>query len=343
MAALKANEVDAFVARPHPDKPIVLVFGPDAGLVRERAEKIVNASVDDPNDPFSLVRMEGDALASEPSRLVEEAHTVPLFGGKRAVWVKAGGKNFSSAVETLVASPPTDCRIVIEAGDLRRTAPLRAICEKAKSAAVLPCYIDNERDLIRLVDDEMREARLTIAPDARAALVSLIGGDRQASRSEIRKLTLYAHGKDRVELDDVLAVVADASALGLDAVIDAAFAGRAPDAETQFSKAVASGTSAGTILSWALRYVTQLHKARAALDAGGDTFAAMRSFVPPIHFRREPLVKAALGAWSEPRLAQAMKQLAETALNVRRMPKLAEALAQRALLMIAQQGRRRAG
>jgi DNA polymerase-3 subunit delta len=343
MVALKANDVDAFVARPNPAQPIVLVFGPDAGLVRERAEKLINTAVDDPNDPFSLVRVDGDTLAGEPSRLVEEAHTVPLFGGKRAIWVKSGSKNFASAVEMVVTSPPTDCRIVIEAGDLRRTAPLRTICEKAKCAAVLPCYVDNERDLVRLVDDEMRDARLTIAPDARAALVSLIGGDRQASRSEIRKLALYAHGKDRVELDDVLAVVADASALGLDAIVDAAFAGRPPDAETQFSKALAAGTSPGTVLSWALRYVTQLHKARAALDAGGDTFTAMRSFVPPIHFRREQQVKGALSAWSEPRLAQAMKQLAETALNVRRTPKLADALAQRALLMIAQQGRRRAG
>ena len=177
----------------------MLVCGPDAGLVHERAEKIIKASVDDPNDPFALVRIEGDALASEPSRLVEEAHTVPLFGGRRAVWVKAGSRNFAAAVEAVVASPPTDCRIVIEAGDLRRTAPLRSLCEKAKCAAVLPCYVDTERDLVRLVDDEMRDAKLTIAPDARAALVSLIGGDRQASRSEIRKLALYAHGKDRVD------------------------------------------------------------------------------------------------------------------------------------------------
>ena len=72
----------------------------------------------------------------------------------------------------------------------------------------------------------MRDAKLAIAPDARAALVSLIGGDRQASRSEIRKLALYAHGKDRVVLDDVIAVVTDASALALDDVVDAAFAGR---------------------------------------------------------------------------------------------------------------------
>jgi len=54
--------------------------------------------------------------------------------------------------------------------------------KKAKSAAAIGCYIDSEADLGRLVDDEMRQAKLTIAPDARAALVSLIGGDRQASR-----------------------------------------------------------------------------------------------------------------------------------------------------------------
>ena len=206
-----------------------------------------NGSVDDPHDPFALVRIEGDALASEPSRLVEEAHTVPLFGGRRAVWIKAGSRNFAAAVEMWWQAPPVDCRIVIEAGDLKRNAPLRAICEKARSAAALPCYADNERDLARLIDDEMRDAKLTIAPDARAALVSLIGGDRQASRSEIRKLALYAHGKDRVELEDVIAVVADASALGLDAVVDAAFAG-ARRAEAQFAKALAAGTSSGSIV-----------------------------------------------------------------------------------------------
>ncbi len=66
---------------PIPARPIVLVYGPDAGLVRERAETIIRASVDDPRDPFALAHLEGDVLASEPSRLAEEAHTVPLFGG----------------------------------------------------------------------------------------------------------------------------------------------------------------------------------------------------------------------------------------------------------------------
>jgi len=340
MVALKSNEVDAFLAHPNPARPIVLIYGPDAGLVRERAQAIINASVDDPNDPFALAHLAGDELASEPSRLAEEAHTVPLFGGKRAVWVKAGSRNFAPAVEALIATPPVDCRVVIEAGELRRTAPLRTLCEKAKSAAVIACHIDGERELVRLIDDEMRAAGLAIAPEARAALAALIGGDRLASRSEIRKLALYAQGKDKVAIDDVLAVVADASALALDAVVDAAFAGRTADMESQFGKALAAGTSAGTIMYAALRQVMQLHKARLSLDAGTGAEQAMYGFVPPVHFRRKPLVEAALRAWTEPRLARTMEQLAEAALNVRRTPALSDALAQRALLSIAQAARR---
>src|SRR6266508_5837180 len=176
MVALKGSEIERFLARPN--RPIVLVFGPDAGLVHERAEVLVRMSVDDPKDPLQLARLDGDDLAGEPTRLVEEANTIPLFGGRRAVWVKAGARNFAPAVEALLAATSPDCRVVIEAGDLRRTAPLRALCERARNAAALPCYEDGQKDLERLIDTEMREAGLTIAPEARAALVPLLGGDR---------------------------------------------------------------------------------------------------------------------------------------------------------------------
>jgi DNA polymerase-3 subunit delta len=341
MVALKTAEIEAFVARPDAARPIVLLFGPDAGLVRERTEALIRASVDDPRDPFALARLEGDDLASEPSRLMEEAHTIPLFGGRRAILVKAGGRNFVAAVEALVASPPVDCRVVIEAGDLRRNAPLRMLCERAKTAVVITCYADNERDLSRLLDDELRAAALTIAPDARAALLALIGGDRRASRNEIRKLALYAHGQGSIGLDDVLAVVADASALAFDAVVDAAFAGRTAEVETQFAKATAAGTSAGAVMSSALRQVVQLHKARLGYDDSGSAEAALGAFIPPLHFRRKPLVELALKAWSAPRLLRAMSQLAEAALETRRQPALAETIAHRTLLSLAVNARRK--
>src|SRR5271169_210113 len=111
MTGVKAADVDSFLARPDPARPVVLIFGPDAGLVSERATALIKASVDDVSDPFSLARLEGEDLAANPARLVEEAQTIPLFGGRRAVWVKAGARNIAPAVEAVLALPASECRV----------------------------------------------------------------------------------------------------------------------------------------------------------------------------------------------------------------------------------------
>jgi DNA polymerase III subunit delta len=341
MTAIKSSEIDRFIARPDPHLPIVLVYGPDAGLVRERVDALVRAAVDDPSDPFALARIEGEELAANPARLVEEAHTIPLFGGRRAVLVKAGSRNISSALEPVLAAPSSDCRIIIEAGDLRKTAPLRTLCEKAKAAAALPCYVDNYAALARLIDEEMRAADLTIAPDARAALMALLGGDRLASRNEIRKLALYGRGQKTIELADVVAVVADASALALDGVIDAAFAGKTAEMDSEFGKARAGGSSPAAIVSAAIRQVANLHKMKLAVEGGDSIEFAMKRGAPPVHFTREGAVGAALRAWTPFRLLRAMEQLAAASLDMRRNSALAETIAQRTLLALAVNARRR--
>src|ERR1700674_397117 len=183
VVALRGKDIDAFLARPDPGRPIILLYGPDSGLVRERAEALLASAVDDPNDPFSLVRLDGDELSAEPSRLVDEAMTVPLFGGCRAIRVRAGSRNFAGGIDALAETPLKDCRVVIEAGDMRPESPLRKACERARTAVAIGCYPDGERDLAKLIDDELGPSNLRIAPDARAALVALLGGDRQASRN----------------------------------------------------------------------------------------------------------------------------------------------------------------
>jgi DNA polymerase-3 subunit delta len=339
MTAIKASDVDRFIARPDPAQPIVLVFGPDAGLVRERVDALVRVSVDDPNDPFALARIEGDELAGNPARLVEEAHTVPLFGGRRAVLVKAGTRNIASAVETVIASPSSECRVIIEAGNLSKSAPLRSLCEKAKVAAALPCYADSERALSQLIDEEMREADLVIASDARVALLALLGSDRLASRNEIRKLALYSRGKKSIEVTDGMAVVADASQMALDGVVDAVSPGE-PERLTPAGKAAPSRRR---------RPLSQRHPpgGQSAQNetgsARGDSIeSVMKRAGPPVHYSRERAVGEALRAWPPARLLRAMEQLAEATLEMRRNAPLAEAIAQRTLLSIAVNARKKA-
>ena len=341
MVALRGKEVDAYLARPDPARPIVLLYGPDAGLVRERAEGLLASAVDDPADPFSLVRLDGDELSAEPSRLVDEALTIPLFGGRRAIRVRAGSRSFASGIDALAETPLKDCRIVIEAGELRPESPLRKACERAKTAVAIACYADTERDLAKLIDDELKLSNLRLASDARAVLMGLLGGDRQASRNELRKLALYAHGKGEVTLDDVMAVVADASELKIDPIVDGAFAGNAAAVETEFAKAMVAGTYPGVIISAAQRQAAWLHKSAIAIAEGAPVSSVLDGGFPRLHFSRKTNVETALRNFDVPRLTAIIDQLAAAALEMRKQAALAAVIAQRALLSIAVNARRR--
>ena len=332
MVALRGKEIDAFLARPDSSRPIILLYGPDAGLVRERADALLASAVDDPNDPFSLVRLDGDELSAEPSRLVDEAMTVPLFGGSRS---------FASGVDTLADTPLKDCRVVIEAGELRPESPLRKACERAKTAVAIGCYPDGERDLAKLIEDELRISNLRIAPDARAALMALLGGDRQASRNELKKLALYAHGEGEVTLDDVMAVVADASELKIDPIVDGAFAGNSAAVETEFAKAMIAGTYPGMIISAAQRQAAWLHKSALAVAEGTPVSTLLDSGFPRLHFSRKGNVEIALRNFNAARLVTIIDQLATAALDMRKQPALSAVIAQRALLSIAANAKRR--
>ena len=132
----------------------------------------------------------------------------------------------------------------------------------------------------------------------------------------MRKLALYARGRGEVDVDDVTAVVSDASALALDELVDTAFAGRPAELEAQLAKVRAAGSPVGSIFFAAQRQLAQLHKWRTAIESGApflDRLACSRRCTSAAR----ALVEAALKQWNAARLTAAMAELADAVLASR--------------------------
>ena len=342
MVAVKAGDVEGALKRADPRTPVLLLYGPDAGLVSERARAAAERGVDDPADPFQLIRIDGEVIASDPARLADEAATIGLFGARRAIWIKPTSRNIAPALEAVLAAPLTDTTVVIEAGDLARSSPLRTLCEKSPKALALPCYPDSDRDLGAVVDETLRAAGLTIGRDAKALLLASLGGDRLATRGELAKLALYAHGRGEVTLDDIEAAISDVSSLALDSVVDGAFAGDGRAVDEGIQRLAAEGTSPSTLLGAALRHAFALLAARLEVEAGRGIAEVAGSW-RGLHFRRKDAVMRQLGAWRSPALTRAVEVLQAAILTSRCSPDLGAALAARTLLDIALEARRAKG
>ncbi|MEO0328044.1 MAG: DNA polymerase III subunit delta [Pseudomonadota bacterium] len=341
MASLSAGKVEGFISKPAFEHSVYLVYGPDSGLVSERAD-VLSAKCDvDLNDPFSLLRIQADEIAADPGRLSDEANTIGMFGGKRLIRISGTTqKDLFKSIKPVLDNPPQDALIIVEAGDLKKSVALRRNLEAHKNSLCIPCYQDNSAALDQLISQEIVEQGLKIDPQTRQELKSLLGSDRRLSRNELAKLALYCNGRDEVTLRDVQNSVGDASGLILTELIDAGTVGNLNRVQHLFTKAVEAGNSPDIILLSLLRHLQILHLAVSEMANTRQSASNMISAIrPPIHFSRKNAVTQSLSIWQQDRLLRAMDRINTAMLHCRQFPLSSNATASTTLLAIALEAR----
>lgn len=345
MAQKKAHEVDSWLARPDPAATCILIYGPDRGLVSERAGAFARSTGLALDDPFAVIRYDAAELEGDPGRLIDEARIVPMFGGRRLLWIRNAGahKGFGDAIKELLGNPPPDATLLIEAGDLKKTAGLRDAVENAAIGMALPCFADEGRAIDALLDQQLSQAGKAMEMEARQALRRRLGGDRLASRSEIDKLLLYVGDAPKITLEDVEASTGDVSATSVDDAIDAALAGSIGELDQNLQRAFGAGAHAQVIIGAASRQFQALELMRRQMDRGGATAAtAVNAARPPVFFARRKLVETVLGRWTSDQISRALARLADALLLTRRRPDLSAPIVRQTLIAIAAESARAA-
>ncbi len=341
MSVVSSAAADGFIERLPKDIGFYLVHGPDEGLAHERVKAIIRNLIQGDPDPLRLVRVEGDAVARDPGALADEAYAISMFGGARAIWIDAQSRDLLPALEPLFARPPTDCAIVVKAGQLRKGTGLRAAFETSSARISIECYSDDANALEALIDAEARAAGLSIDAEARAALVALTGADRQTTRGEIAKLMLYAQGTSRITAEDVQAIVADAAPSNLDEVVDQALLGDLKAVETSLIRFFHEGGDADHLMIRLVQRLLLLHRLRLEMDQGRPFDAACQTLfvkLPPA--ARRALARQA-DRWTSESIGARLPAVRLASARVRADSRLAEVLASRALWTLASRTRGR--
>jgi DNA polymerase-3 subunit delta len=333
MVALKSSGVARFLKSPEPSCRAVLVYGPDAGLVSERASELAGIFARTRRGSTELVRLDDRDFADDPARLEVELRTKPMFAGCSIIRVTAGQRLDAASLKATLAEPSENF-LIVEAGNLRPDSGLRKVFEKDKTAVALPCYAD-ERALASMIDDELAEAGLSIDSDARTYLMTQLGADQALSRSEVAKLALYAAGGESISEDDVDAIVGDAAETALENFVYAASGGDPAVALRELQRLAAAGTDNAAALAALGRHFTQLHRVASAQSAGGSFEDAVKSLRPRPHFKREPVFLAHCKRWGATRLAQALPLIQEAIRRTRKSPELEGPFAERLVLKLA--------
>ncbi len=335
---LQTRQIDGFLKAPDKAVRAILVYGPDQGLVKERAKILGLTVVPDLNDPFNAAHLTGELIESDPSRFFDEVNAQSLMGGTRLIRVTDVDNKFAVHLKDWLKTTPSDgALVVIEGGNLGPRDALRKQCEEAANAAALPCYVPDDRDMANFIRDLIRDQGKTVDQDAAIWLSHALKGDRSLARMEIEKLCLYVGPQQgSITLPDAQASCGESGDQGLDDLIYATF-GRDPlKVMTTYRRLLDEGTELIIIERSLQNHVRRLHQVKIDIEENGQSVdIAMKKLQPPVFFKQEDKFRAQINRFSGAYLRRLLARLSEIEADTKRTGTPSRALIGDALLKLA--------
>jgi DNA polymerase-3 subunit delta len=329
---LDARRIEAFLRDPGAAR-VVLLHGEDAGLIRERASRLVRAVAGSLDDPFRVVELGRDAFGS----MAVELASISLTGGRRAVLAREVTDSALTAV-TAALEGPGQGLLVLEAPGLGTKSKLVTLLTKPADAAVIACYPPDEGAVTQTIRSVLSEAGVGVDDEALAWLRGRLGADQALTRAELEKLVLYAGPGGQVDLEAARNCVGDLAGLSLEDALFAATSGDVASADRALELAMAEGAAPVGVMRAMLGHLQRLQRAREAMAAGISASEAMRGARPPVFFRRQGAFTRALTIWSQAALEQACQRAWDAEALCKRTGSPAETICRNAVIGLAQRG-----
>src|SRR5687768_16195388 len=276
MVAVKPHDAERYLAAPPEGIRLFLLYGNDPGGVTERARPVERIA-QKRGSADTVLRFGSDQISASPGCIADEVYAPSLFGGEPVVSLRVldGRHNVLGALEPILERPPDAAWLVVEAGELTPSSPLRRAFEASPAAAAVPTFQVEGAGLVSFIHAAAEEAGMRIEPAAVERLIEGLGGDRLAGRGELERPFQYVGPSALVASEDVQAIVGETIESRSDGIIDAALLGEHETLETGLARLRSEGGSAAALGAQMLRHLLQLTALRAGVDSGSSAAAAL--------------------------------------------------------------------
>jgi DNA polymerase-3 subunit delta len=203
--------------------PVYLFFGDEPFLMERALDKLIELVVDPQLKDLAYSAFDADS--TDQKTICSEARTVPFLAARRLVVVRKAHllqlRSKKAPVALYLQEPcPTTCLVLVAAQtggskkskNRKRTGAsegkLVSLVTQHGVAVSFPAF-KKPSEVVTWIQQEVSRLGKTMVPRAAAELQQLSGKNLSEVNNELQKVVAYVGGKNRIELDDVVAAVTD--------------------------------------------------------------------------------------------------------------------------------------
>ncbi|MBN2030558.1 DNA polymerase III subunit delta [bacterium] len=186
--------------------PVYFFFGEEIFLIDTLVRKIIETITDSTTKDFNCDLFDGDQVDGET--VVNTASSFPMMTDRRLVVLKSVQRlsvSDKDRILTYVQSPLESTCFICTANKIdRRNRFYSSFIKHSHWSESKKLY---ENQAVHWVRKQLQEKGVTLSSEGATFLVQQVGTSLWCLFNEIEKILTFAHGKKRLELEDIITVV----------------------------------------------------------------------------------------------------------------------------------------
>ena len=179
-----------------------LIYGENTGLKQDTVKSLIELK-EKKNIKYKQFKFEEEEIIKNQNDFFNLIFSGSLFDKKKVIFVNRTTDRLFNLISEISKKDIKDILIFFEADQLEKKSKIRNLFEKDNNLVCIACYQDNNFDLIKIINDEIKQTKIKLSTESINLLIERASGDRNNLRNEVNKLKSFALNKQMVSYDQV--------------------------------------------------------------------------------------------------------------------------------------------
>ena len=272
---------------------LILLYGSNQGhknqVIKEFFEKLFDGEIS---------RLDENEVLNNYEEFISSLINKSLFEDDKLIVISRTSEKIIKLVNEILDRNIKNIKIIINSDNLEKKSKLRSLFEKDKKLTCIPFYEDNERSLVSIAQNFLRQKNIKVSQEVVNLLVGRSRGDRGNLINELNKIENLSITKKNIDLEDVFKLTNLSENYSVFELAESYLAKN----KKQVSKILNENNFASDecilILRTILNRSKRLLKLKESQNETGNIDLTISSFKPPIFWKEKDVVKKQIQLWS---------------------------------------------
>lgn len=338
---IKAFQVNNFISSGKVEEYRgILLYGPEFGLISNRAKIIAEKIAGDIKDPFRYIDIDFSKITESPYILSDELTSLSLTGGKRVIRIRNVKPSLPKDITEIIKRYSSkENFLIMTSNELTKASSSRSFFEKEACLISMPCYPESKSSVSQIITSILNKEKIKYDYEIIDILPDLFAENRMLILSELEKLITYAQNKEKITKEDVFKIIENTKEISIDNILTATANKDFKTAENALIKALRENTEPITVIKSLIYYFNRLYTVKKYISSGKSEQQAISSLKPAVFFKNINNFKNHLKIWNKHSILKALAVLTSAEIKAKTTSAISILICKRVILNLSYKGK----